>query len=115
MKLVKSAHDISDGGLAVALAESSFPSGKGVEIDILKVPAETQNEDAVLFSESGGRFVVSVAEKDTQKFEKVMDGTVFARVGRVRGDKRFVVKKGDAVLINENTRDLKAIWNGVKI
>lgn len=115
MKLVKSAHDISDGGLGVALAECSFPAGLGVELDISKIPATTQNEFALIFSESGGRFVVSVAERDAEKFEKVMHGTPFARCGRVRGDKRFVVKKGEIKIINENILDLKTIWNGVKI
>lgn len=114
-KLVKSAHDVSDGGFAVALAECSFPSGFGTEVDISKIPAETQNEDALLFSESGGRFIVSVAEKNVEKFEKTMEGTKFARVGRVRGDKRFVIRKGETILVNEDTRDLKAIWGGVKI
>ncbi|MDD5337520.1 MAG: AIR synthase-related protein, partial [Candidatus ainarchaeum sp.] len=114
-RLVRSAHDASDGGLAVALAECSFPSGMGVELDLGKVPAQTQNEYAVLFSESAGRFVVSVAQKDAEKFEKTMHGTVFARAGRVRGDRRFVIKRGDALLINEDTNDLKAIWGGAKI
>ncbi len=113
--IVRSAHDVSDGGLAVALAESSFPSGFGAEIGISKMASETQNEDALLFSESGGRFVVSVAEKNLEKFEKMMHGAVFARVGRVRGDRRFVVRKDETVLINEDIRDLKVIWNGVKI
>ncbi len=115
LRLVRSAHDISDGGLAVALAECSFPSGMGVEIDVSKIHAETQNEDALLFSESGGRFVVSVAEKNVEKFEKAMHGTKFSRCGRVRGDKRFVVRKGESVLVNEDGRDLRGIWNGVKI
>ncbi|VVC04664.1 Phosphoribosylformylglycinamidine synthase subunit PurL [Candidatus Burarchaeum australiense] len=115
LRLVKSAHDISDGGLAVALAECSFPSGIGVEADVSRIPAETQNEDALLFSESAGRFVVSVAEKDAEKFERIMHGAKFARVGRVRGDKRFVIRKGESTLINEDSRDLKAIWNGVRI
>ncbi len=115
MRLVKSAHDISDGGLAVALAECSFPSGRGVEIDILRVASETQNEDSILFSESGGRFVVSVAEKDAEKFESAMHGAKFARAGRVRGDRRFVIRKGETQLVNEDIQDLRAIWNGVKI
>lgn len=115
MKLVKSAHDISDGGLGVALAECSFPAGMGMEFDISRMPAETQNEFALIFSESGGRFVVSVAEKDVEKFEKCMQGTKFARAGRVRGDKRFVIKRGQTQIINEDVRDLGAIWNGVKI
>ncbi|MFA5077397.1 MAG: phosphoribosylformylglycinamidine synthase subunit PurL [Candidatus Micrarchaeia archaeon] len=114
-RLVRSAHDVSDGGLGVALAECSFPSGMGVELDLGKVPARTQNEYAVLFSESAGRFVVSVAQKDAEKFEKMLHGAVCARVGRVRGDRRLVVRKGETIIINEDIADLRAIWNGVRI
>ena len=55
--LIASAHDSSDGGLAVALAESSIATGLGVELD-LTVP-ETRL-DRVLFAEGGARIVVSV-------------------------------------------------------
>lgn len=115
MNLIKSAHDVSDGGFGVALAECSFPAEKGVGIDILKIPSETQNEAAVLFSESGGRMVVSIAETNREKFEKSMGNVNFACIGKVRGDKRFVIKKGEDIIVNENVRDLKNIWNGVKL
>ncbi|MEW6528525.1 MAG: phosphoribosylformylglycinamidine synthase subunit PurL [Candidatus Micrarchaeota archaeon] len=115
--LVRSAHDISDGGFCVALAECSFSSAFGAEVDISKMPGarEMQNESALLFSESGGRFVVSVAQKNCEKFEMVMRGTKFARIGRVRGDKRFVIKKSETILINEDIRDLKTIWSSIKL
>ena len=55
--LIASAHDSSDGGLAVALAESSIASGLGVELDL--TVSETRL-DRVLFAEGGARIVVSV-------------------------------------------------------
>lgn len=115
LKLVRSAHDMSDGGLGVALAECSFPSGMGVELDIARMPAETQNEFALIFSESAGRFVVSVAQKNVEKFERIMFGTKFARVGRVRGDRRFVIRRGETTIINADVSDLRAAWNGAKL
>jgi len=61
--LIASAHDSSDGGLAVALAESSIASGLGVELDL--TVSETRL-DRVLFAEGGARIVVSVkAEQAT--------------------------------------------------
>ncbi|MBU0586569.1 hypothetical protein KJ780_03585, partial [Candidatus Micrarchaeota archaeon] len=71
--------------------------------------------DARLYSESGGRIVVSVEEKNCRKFEKIMEGTIFAKIGRVRGDKRFVIRMENKVLINENTLELGEIWNKVRI
>ena len=61
-RLVASCHDCSDGGLGVALAETAFAGGLGLEIDLGAVPAEgiTRN-DALLFSESQSRFVVTVS------------------------------------------------------
>lgn len=112
LNLIESAHDISDGGFGVALAECSFPSLLGVDVDILKMPGETKNEVALLFSESGGRFIVSIAEKNCETFEKIMHGVDCAQIGRVRGDKRFIIKKGEEILINELTNDLKDIWKG---
>ena len=55
--LIASAHDCSDGGLAVALAESSIASGLGVELDL--TVSETRL-DRVLFAEGGARIVLSV-------------------------------------------------------
>ena len=61
--LIASAHDSSDGGLAVALAESSIASGLGVELDL--TVSETRL-DRVLFAEGGARILVSVkAEQAT--------------------------------------------------
>ncbi|HSB46662.1 MAG TPA: phosphoribosylformylglycinamidine synthase subunit PurL [Candidatus Bilamarchaeum sp.] len=114
--LVASAHDVSDGGLAVAFAESALGLGFGAELDLDQVPSGTESEDALLFCESPGRFVVSVAPEKAEKFEKLMEGTVCRKAGRVRGDKRFLIKRGEQVIINDSIEDLKAAFNkGVKI
>jgi phosphoribosylformylglycinamidine synthase len=113
--LISSAHDVSDGGIAVALAECAFPLGLGVDVDLGNAPAETELPAALLFSESAGRFVVSVQEKNTAAFEKIMHGKIFARIGRVRGDKRFIIRRGsDEILVNLEVWDLKNAWNNPK-
>ena len=40
-----------------------------------------------------------------------MQGKIFAKVGRVRGDKRYIVRRGDEIIINENIEDLRDSWN----
>jgi phosphoribosylformylglycinamidine synthase len=98
--LVASAHDISDGGLAVAFAESALGFGLGAELDLSEIEAATRRDVALLFGESAGRFIVSVHPRDAEKFEYAMGGTVCRRAGRVRGDKRFIIKKDEEVFVN---------------
>ncbi|MFH0737668.1 MAG: phosphoribosylformylglycinamidine synthase subunit PurL [Candidatus Micrarchaeota archaeon] len=114
--LLASAHDVSDGGLAVAFAESALGNGLGAELDIDHIAADVEREDAVLFGESPGRFVVSVAPENLERFEKAMAGTVCRRAGRVRGDRRFLIKRGDAIIINDAIEDVRAAYmRGVQI
>ena len=84
--LVASCHDCSDGGLGVALAETAFAGGFGMDIELLKVPAERLNKDAqVLFSESASRFVVTVAPENREKFVQAMEGVPCEAIGTHHG------------------------------
>jgi len=113
--IVNSVHDVSDGGFAVALAECAFGGGYGVDADVQRMPKETENEDAILFSESAGRFVVSVSEENSPKFEKIMEKVPFAKIGRVRGDRRFIIRKGENSLVNEEVDNLKREFNSRRL
>ena len=85
--LVKSAHDCSEGGLAVAVAECCFNPEKllGAEINLkaADTPATT-----VLFDESQSRIVISVARADLEKTESILreHGVLFQELGEVGGD-----------------------------
>jgi len=110
--LVASCHDCSDGGLAVALAETAFAGGLGMDIDLLRVPAEKLNKDAqVLFSESASRFVVTVAPENEKAFRRAMEGVDHESIGTVRPDDRFLVKglKG-ARVVDTIIGALKESW-----
>ena len=110
--LVASAHDCSDGGLAVAVAESSFAGGLGVEIDLRKIPAseDAKRNDALLYSESAGRFVVSVTQKNAKEFAAVMQGTKTEQVGMVKGSKMAVTGLNEKKIIDEKITELKNAW-----
>ncbi|MBN2477829.1 phosphoribosylformylglycinamidine synthase subunit PurL [Candidatus Micrarchaeota archaeon] len=110
--LLCSAHDVSDGGLAVAIAECTIGGKLGVDADLGRIPRETEREDAILFSESAGRFVVSVKPEKTEEFEKFFQGIPFAKIGRIRGDRRFILRKDDYIMINEDVEVLKDAWSG---
>jgi phosphoribosylformylglycinamidine synthase II len=85
---LRSCHDLSEGGLAVASAEMAFSSGYGLELDLKKVPRtkELSRDDHVLFSESNSRFLVEVSEKRRENFETLMKDSICAEVGKVKKD-----------------------------
>jgi phosphoribosylformylglycinamidine synthase len=84
---VKSAHDCSEGGLAVALAECCFNPEKlfGAEVDLKAgdTPAAT-----VLFNESQSRIIISVAPENLDKAESILRerAVPFQQLGKVEGD-----------------------------
>ncbi len=94
-QIVASCHDCSDGGLAVALAESAFAGGFGMDITVPSVE--------FLFSESASRFVVTVNPVNASLFEKLVPAQ---RIGAVREDALFVVGS----FIQTDIITLKKAW-----
>ena len=119
--LVRSAHDCSEGGLAVALAECAFlaePGAAGVEADVsagVAAPADgaagSIRLDAALFGESQSRVVLSCAPASLPVLTNLASrhGVPLARLGAVR-DGRFVLRFGSALVCDEETRGLATIW-----
>jgi phosphoribosylformylglycinamidine synthase len=114
---VRSAHDVSDGGLAVTLAESCFGSGVGAQQAAPQVGANVKldvlpSAEYALFGERGARAVVSVAPSFLARvLESARQYGVTARqIGRViRGDAFRIEYKGDAV-IQASVAKLYDIW-----
>ena len=89
--IVKSCHDLSEGGLAVAAAEMAFASGFGIELDLQKVPARNvSRNDFLLFSESNSRFLIEVAAEDKELFEELM-GKYSKQVGKVTKEPKLLI------------------------
>jgi phosphoribosylformylglycinamidine synthase len=110
---VRSCHDCSDGGLAVALAESAFAGGWGASMDLRKVPlAEPiERDDFVLFSESPSRFVATIRSEVRGEFESLFAGLPCASVGRVEETPNLVVRGlSGSERLSESISDLKAAW-----
>ena len=119
--LVRSAHDCSEGGLAVALAECAFlaePGAAGVEADVsvgVAAPADgaagSIRLDAALFGESQSRVVLSCAPASLPVLTDLASrhGVPLARLGAVR-DGRFVLRFGSALVCDEETRGLATLW-----
>ena len=111
--LVRSCHDCSEGGLAVAAAEMSFAGGYGIELDLSRVPVETgvDRDDIILFSESNSRFIVEVQPEKQKEFEETISGIPYGCMGKVLDNDVFTIQsQGGKNVISEKISDLKEAW-----
>ena len=108
-RLLSSCHDLSEGGLAVALAECCIAGGLGAEAE-LSPAAGRLSPHQLLFSESSGRFVVSVRKKDEKKFRQAMRGAAFARIGQVSGNGALSASLNGARLASVPLASLSSSW-----
>ena len=83
--IVKSAHDCSEGGLAVALAESCFKNEIGVNIKI----EENISDKALLFGETQSRIIVSIAQDNENILKKIAEENKIPikKIGRTQGNR----------------------------
>lgn len=117
--MVRSCHDLSEGGLAVAAAEMSLAGQLGVALDVSPIElADGTNGDANtvrLFSESASRFLVEVTPEQLGAFEKHMRTNEVEDVtylGTVTNTGRFIVREGEAELVNLSVVELQEAWKG---
>jgi phosphoribosylformylglycinamidine synthase II len=110
--LVKSCHDLSEGGLAVAAAEMAFAGDLGLEIDLRKVPGKgLVRSDFVLFSESNSRFLIEVAAVDQEDFEAHMRGKNCSLIGKVTKTPKLVVTGlNGKVVVDAPIEKLRQSW-----
>ena len=110
--LVKACHDLSEGGLAVAAAEMAFAGEYGIELSLRKVPQQSlKRNDSALFSESNSRFLVEISEKSAEDFKALLNGKVYAEIGRVTKTPRLLIHglKGE-IVADVLIDDLRASW-----
>lgn len=110
--LVASAHDCSDGGLAVTIAESCFSSlGRdaiGASIDL---SSNGLSSDSLLFGESPSRIVISFAAENLYKVTAIAGDCPFEVIGKVGGDSLSMRVDGD-VAMTTPISELEASWTG---
>ncbi|HWJ80129.1 MAG TPA: phosphoribosylformylglycinamidine synthase subunit PurL [Niallia sp.] len=103
--VVESAHDLAEGGLAVAVAESLIGSnGLGAKVNI-----EIENATVALFSESQSRFLLSIKPENKETFEKIVPATL---LGEVTDSAVLTISQGEKILVNEQVDSLEAAWRG---
>ena len=110
--LLNSAHDCSDGGLAVALVESCFSSlgreAMGARIDLEGALSPT----SVLFSESPSRIIVSFDPAVADQVQQIAEGhNVPSKIiGHVSGGDSIVIVVDSYEVLNANITDLESTW-----
>jgi phosphoribosylformylglycinamidine synthase len=108
--LLRSAHDCSDGGLAVAVSECCFSSlGRDAIGADINLSAPGLSHDALLFSESPSRIVISFSAEDLEKVTAKVGDVPFATIGSV-GDDVLKISVGGEKILSAPVVELEAFW-----
>jgi phosphoribosylformylglycinamidine synthase len=119
--LVRSCHDLSEGGLAVGLSEIAIAGGLGARVALAGVPCsnEAASDFVLLFSESPSRFVLEVEPKCYGELAEVLHGLPLGRLGEVSSlraepnpdsPRLTLVGLDGNVVIDAELYDLKEAW-----
>ncbi|MGM7637104.1 phosphoribosylformylglycinamidine synthase subunit PurL [Bacillus sp. Hm123] len=101
---VQSAHDVAEGGFAVALAEKAFRTGFGAEVTV------EGNETAALFSETQSRFIVTVSKQNREAFEAIIPEATL--IGEVTTAASLTIKYNNEAIIQAEVGELEDAWRG---
>jgi phosphoribosylformylglycinamidine synthase len=111
--LVRSCHDLSEGGLAVAIAEMCLAGGLGAIIDGALGKKESDvKTGSFLFSESNTRFLIEVAEQNRKDLESIFSEIPFMRIGQVLEYAMLEISSTeyDGLAVAAPISDLKEAW-----
>ncbi|HAB13107.1 MAG TPA: phosphoribosylformylglycinamidine synthase subunit PurL [Planctomycetaceae bacterium] len=110
---VRSCHDLSEGGLAVAAAEMAFAGGIGVSLNLDELATVSDGLQAaeLLFSESPTRFLVEVTAESESTFREAVEGQPVVQVGTTNdGDRLEIISDDGRTLVDTSLTDLKQAW-----
>jgi phosphoribosylformylglycinamidine synthase len=109
--IVSSCHAVSRGGLGVHLAMVAMAGELGMQVDLSLLPGEKDLPASKrLFSESAGRFIVTIAPDAKESFEKTMEGSSYGRIGRCDPSGKLTVTDVTGILMSEDIMSLKECW-----
>jgi len=109
--LVSAAHDISDGGLAVCLAEMAFAGGCGLRVSLDSVATNGDLSDTeILYSESASRIVITVSPENATEIEQLFMDDI-KRIGiAVAQESLIITGKNNSTIIDHDLASLKQAW-----
>lgn len=108
-KLIRSCHDLSAGGLGVAISEMLIAGDLGAKINLSSIQDINLRTDFKLFSESNGRWIAEVNPEQSFNFENIADytGVEITKIGEITEDKILEVYDGKRKLIDVETEKLR--------
>jgi phosphoribosylformylglycinamidine (FGAM) synthase-like enzyme len=111
-EIVVSAHGIYRGGLGIHLAMVAMAGGLGMDADLSALLTQgIDRSDMALFSESAGRFIVTIAPEDKDTFEKMFHNLPFACIGNITDSPDINIKGIDGKkILSMRVSDLKSAW-----
>lgn len=113
-KILLSAHDLSDGGLSVALSEAAFSGNVGCDID-LDILGNDLTIEEKLFSESASRILVSISKENEKEFLNIMKNEKIFFLGETIESQKITFKSHGNVVFQNDLTELKSIWKNALI
>jgi len=109
--IINSAHDCSDGGLAVAIAESCFSSlgNPAIGAEII-LATETLSEESLLFGETPGRIVISFPPDHIDQVREIAGNVPFTVIGTIGSD-ALSISIGQRVVLSAPVAELESAWS----
>ncbi|MFB4214041.1 phosphoribosylformylglycinamidine synthase subunit PurL [Shouchella sp. JSM 1781072] len=101
--IVSSAHDVAEGGFAVALAEKLFGTSLGAQVN-------WSNDAVDLFAESQSRFIVTVKEENKPHFEELVQDA--RAIGIVTKEPILEIEKDGETILSVQSEELESAWKG---
>ncbi|MGV7226548.1 MAG: phosphoribosylformylglycinamidine synthase subunit PurL [Nitrosopumilus sp.] len=109
--LIKSAHDCSKGGLAVAVSEICMTNQIGCTVSLDVVPGDKLDVDRTLFSESHSRYLISFDKKNLSNIEDILknNNVSFNQIGQFGGEK-ILFRNDSKPIVDLNVEKTCEIW-----
>ena len=115
-ELIKSAHDCSKGGLAIAISELCMMNQIGCNVSLEKIPGDKLDSDKILFSESHSRYLITLENNDLQKLEETLKkhGVSYSLIGEFTGDSIFFTGNSKPIIDLSVDKAQKTWFNSLK-
>ncbi|MGQ9817561.1 MAG: phosphoribosylformylglycinamidine synthase subunit PurL [bacterium] len=110
--VVASCHDLSEGGLGLALSEMAMAGDIGCQIDLARIEflGKNRRPDLLLFSESNTRFIVEVVPDKASTFEKMMRNVPWALIGKTTDTKNLEIYSSKKCLVKLSLTEIRRRW-----
>ena len=106
-RMITACHDLSDGGLGIALAEMCLAGRQGADISLDAVPAlEAMSPSELLYAESARRLLISVRGDRAEEFEDAFRGQICARIGQTTDGGALRIGHAGREILREDVEEL---------